>query len=194
MTENPNQANYQFPVDLLLSAGFPGFGEDWQDYLALGLNEEHIPELIRMALDPELNWGDPESEAVYAPVHAWRTLGQLRAQAAIEPLLELFHMFEAEGGLEWAGEELPEVYAMIGAAAIPALSAYLLDDSHGSFSRIGAADALQKIAEAHPDFRDQCIASIMKALENYESNQPTLNSLLIEALVDLKAEQALATD
>lgn len=39
----------------------------WPDYLKLGLTGEHVPELIRMALDEELHWADSESDAVWAP-------------------------------------------------------------------------------------------------------------------------------
>ncbi|MBD2121551.1 hypothetical protein [Trichocoleus sp. FACHB-262] len=49
---------------------------------------------------------------------------------AIEPLLSLLHRMDDEGN-DWIGEELPEVFGMIGAAAISALSAYLGDKTHG---------------------------------------------------------------
>ena len=35
--------------------------QPWPDYLALGLGPEHIPELIRMATDDDLNEADTES-------------------------------------------------------------------------------------------------------------------------------------
>ncbi len=191
MTDNPASSPYFPPVDLLLVYGEPEFAAEWPDYLALGFTETHIPELIRMALDPALNWADSESLEVYAPIHAWRTLGQLRAQAAIEPLLALFHMFEEDQGSDWVLDELPQVYAMIGAAAIPALSAYLLHESHGDFPRENAARSLRLIAERHADFRADCIAPIAAALEKFETNTSVLNSLLIATLTDLKAEETL---
>jgi hypothetical protein len=144
-----------------------------------------------MALDPELNFADSESPEVWAPIHAWRTLGQLRAQAAIEPLLSLFSMFEDEGGSDWVSDELPQVYAMVGAAAIPALSAYLLDDSHDLYPRAYAASSLSHIAEAHPDFRAECIAPIVAVLEKFATNEPLLNSEMINYLMDLKALETL---
>jgi HEAT repeat protein len=33
-------------------------------------------------------WADQNSMEVWAPVHAWRALGQLRAEEAIKPLRE----------------------------------------------------------------------------------------------------------
>ncbi|MEO8397176.1 MAG: hypothetical protein ABI700_29545, partial [Chloroflexota bacterium] len=191
MADQTAPSTYSSPVDLLLIYGDPRKFREWPDYLALGFTEAHVPELISMALDPELNWADSESLEVWAPIHAWRALGQLRAQAAIEPLLTLFHMFEEDDGSDWTSDDLPDVYAMIGAAAIPALSAYLLDESHGDFPRENAARSLRLIAEGHPDFRSDCIAPIAAALEKFETNTPVLNSLLITALTDLKAEETL---
>ena len=73
----------------------------------LGLTSEHIPALIRMATDEELNWANADSLEVWAPVHAWRALGQLHAEEAIEPLMRLFHEHDDS---DWVGEELPIVY------------------------------------------------------------------------------------
>jgi len=55
----------------------------------LGLGPQHVPDLIRMALDDELYWADSDSLEVWAPIHAWRALGQLRAEAAVQPLTRL---------------------------------------------------------------------------------------------------------
>ncbi|MBD1862704.1 MULTISPECIES: hypothetical protein [Trichocoleus] len=55
---------------------------------------------------------ESEGLEIWAPIHAWRSLGQLRAEAAIEPLLSLLHRMDDEGN-EWIGEELPEVLACL---------------------------------------------------------------------------------
>ena len=36
---------YPMPVRQLLDRGEPEFGDDWPDYLALGLGAEHVPDL-----------------------------------------------------------------------------------------------------------------------------------------------------
>jgi hypothetical protein len=77
-------ASYSSPVSELLTFGDCRDFREWPDYLDLGLRPEHVPELIELATDKELNWADPESLEVWAPVHAWRALGQLRAVPAIE--------------------------------------------------------------------------------------------------------------
>ena len=74
---------YLPPLDRLLALSLPGFGRynPWPDYLALGFTAEHVPELMRMVLDEELEAGDGEAEATHGPIHAWRTLGLLRAES-----------------------------------------------------------------------------------------------------------------
>ena len=98
---------YSSPVDKLLTYGDCRDFREWPDYLELGLTQEHIPELIRMGTDEELNWADSDSLEVWAPVHAWRALGQLQAEEAIEPLMNLFHELEDS---DWAGEGLYSMF------------------------------------------------------------------------------------
>jgi hypothetical protein len=154
---NESTNPYLPPVDKLLAYGDARNFRDWPDYRQLGLGPEHVPDLIRMTTDDDLLWADSESLEVWAPIHAWRALGQLRAEAAIEPLLTLFDALDAE---DWILEEMPEVYALIGPAAIPALTAYLADTSHLLFSRVAASGCLQHIGAAHPEARAECVAAI----------------------------------
>ena len=75
--------NYTDPVNSLVKFGKCDQKSKWPDYLEIGLTHEHIPELINMVKDRELLWADQNSVEVWAPVHAWRALGQLRAVEAI---------------------------------------------------------------------------------------------------------------
>src|SRR3954447_20881997 len=127
--------SYSSPVSQLLTFGDIRELREWPNYLDLDLGPEHVPELIEMATDEELNWADSESLEVWAPIHAWRTLGQLRAEAAVEPLLSLFEDLEDS---DWVLEELPEVLGMIGSAALPALTTYIADVSFDEDARISA--------------------------------------------------------
>src|SRR5215216_162235 len=106
---------YQPPLDQLLALGEPEFGHRkvWLDYLAMGFTSEHAAELMRMVRDEALDTEGPEA---FAYIHAWRTLGLLRAEAAIDLLLEFM---ELDNG--WAHEELPRVLGMIGPAAVEPL-------------------------------------------------------------------------
>jgi len=183
--------NYAPPVDQLLS-----FGDcrksmaEWPNYpQELGLGPEQIPDLIRMATDEELWTIESEGLEIWAPIHAWRSLGQLRTEAAIEPLLGLLHWIDDEGN-EWVGEEVPEVLGLIGAAAIPGLSTYLADRTHGLSARTAASEALVKIAQHYPEAREQSIDAIAHQLEQFTKNNPVLNGMLVAALLDLKAVEA----
>lgn len=181
-------ADYRKPVDALLTLGDArdSVGK-WPDYSEYGIGAEHIPDLIRMATDPELNWADSDSLEVWAPIYAWRALGQLRAEEAIEPLLTLFHELEDS---DWVGEELPRVYGMIGAAAIPALTAYLADTSRDVSPRISAAQALFEIAMSNAEAQEACIAAFTHQLEAFRKNDRELNGFMIWYLMDLHAIEA----
>ncbi|MBM3128429.1 MAG: DUF1186 domain-containing protein [Chloroflexi bacterium] len=183
--------NYTMPVAKLLTLGDPRGEGEWRDYLKLGFTPEHAPDLIRMARDTELWLADSESKEVWASLHAWRTLGQLRAQKAIVPLLDLFQRIDDDGD-DWVGEELPEVYALIGPAAIPALANYLGDPAHGLWARIGASTSIEKIGQQHPSTRAECAATLARALEKFDAQEPELNACLISALCDLGPQEYLS--
>lgn len=181
-------AEYRKPVDVLLTLGdLQESDHQWPDYSEYGIGTEHIPDLIQLATDSELHWADSESLEVWAPIHAWRVLGQLRAEEAIDPLLNLFHELEEDGWGDWTGEELPRVFGLIGAAAIPALTAYLADTSRGISPRISAAHALAEIGMSHAEAEGACIAALTQQLEAFRKNDRELNGFLISYLVDLQA-------
>ncbi len=193
-------ANYSSPVSELLSLGDCRDLRGWPDYPDLvGLGPGHVSELTQMATDQDLNWADPESLEVWTPVHAWRVLGQLRATAASEPLLELFQTVDE--GNDWPGDELPEVYGMIGRIAIPALERYLADVSHELWARVTAAHSIERIAVRDPSARMKCVAVLVRQLETFWQSDPILNGFLISYLIDLGAvgmapliERAFAAD
>ena len=181
-------AKYRKPVDVLLTLGDARNSlRKWPDYSAYEIGAEHIPDLIQLATDSELHWADSESLEVWAPIHAWRALGQLRAEEAIEPLLNLFHELKDD---DWTGEELPTVFGMIGAAAIPALTAYLADTSRNSFPRVYAAHSLAEIGMSHDEARDACVAALTRQLEIFGKNDRELNGFLISYLIDLHAVES----
>ena len=188
--ENVMTSKYTQPEAQLLTYGDPSGETEWPNYLSLGFTEEHIPELIKMAIDEGLHWTVSESLEVWAPVHAWRTLGQLRAEQAIEPLLALFD-FADDFDDDWAPLELPTVYAMIGTRAIPALLKYLSDNAVDSDSCITAIDCLNEIGKTHADAKSECIQAFRTQLRLYKFNHPTLNAFLISGLVNLEAVDQL---
>lgn len=185
--------NYTSPLDRLLQYGEPSTIQKWQDYSEIGIGMEHIRDLIDMLTDEDLNWADADSQEVWAPVHAWRALGQLRATEAIEPLIQQLDLIDDEEGDDWIGEEFPQVFAMIGPSAIDPLEEYLANSDNGLFSRICAAYSLASIGEAHPASTEKCQKAITIVLEGFSRNDPDLNGFLISYLVDLKAVDSLNT-
>jgi HEAT repeat protein len=192
--------DYAPPVSELLSLGDPRQHQGWVDYPALGLTEEHVPELIRMVQDEDLHWADGESDEVWAPLHAWRALGALRAEAAIEPLVALLTRID-EYDDDWVMEDLPDAFERIGEAAVPALAIFLADDRYGLWARVTAASSLGKIGQAHPKAREVCIAALNTQLAHFNTMDEEINGFIVNALVDLKAveaapvmEQAFAAD
>lgn len=185
-----NASAYQPPVDRLLNYGdCSKMGRTAPNYVEeLSLTDEHIPDLLRLATDMNLNLGDPEDVVVWAPIHAMRALGQLQAEAAIDPLLSLLKEIPDD---DWFRETLPKVLGLIGAAAIPALSTYLTDPNQVLFDRINAIESFEKIAEEHPETRDACVTALTQQLKEFNRNPLELNGFLVSSLVHLQAQDAL---
>ncbi|MFW9263293.1 HEAT repeat domain-containing protein [Nostoc sp. CALU 546] len=197
--------SYSSPVNQLLDYQ-PGTGQlspdEWPDYQELGITAEDIPELIRMATDEDLyNIPDDENDFFgedslleYAPIHAVRALGQLRASSAIEPLISLFPKMDDAFDNEVLfvlAEDLTDVLSLIGLSAIPALAAYLADDSHEESWRVQAIVTIKRITAVYPEHHAQCVAVLSFQLESFEENSPELNAHIIWALTDLNAINSL---
>ena len=179
---------YTKPVSGLLSYGncleMNKKSRDWPNYVEeLGFDQTHIDQLMDMALDPDLNWADSNSLEVWAPVHAWRALGQLKAGAAVKPLLGLLDDLGLDN--DWAHEELPEVLAMIGEPALEQVTQYLQDRSKDLYARAAMAKCLMSIAKRIPEQRDSCIATILGLLRAKNPRFRTLNGFLIADLLNM---------
>ncbi|MFH0794990.1 MAG: SEC-C metal-binding domain-containing protein [bacterium] len=92
---------------------------------------------------------------------------------------------------DWVGEELPVVYAMIGPQAIEPLAKFLARRFNGSHPRIGAAFSLERIANQHPEAREQCVQVLIEQLQRYRKDDLTVNGFVINYLMDLRAVEAL---
>ena len=166
------------------------------DYVALfDLTNEDVPQLITLARQwvEREDWPDDEDDVtIYAPIHAWRGLGQLGAEEAIDPLLDMIGPLD-ETDDDWHLEEFPHVFAGIGPAAIPALAAYLADAGRGEFARVCVAHALCCIASRAPDRRDEVVRTLTEELARFADNPETFNGFLVTYLVDLAATESAET-
>lgn len=191
---NPSaqEFDYTLPVARLLDIGNPQDLPvvDWPNYPDLyQLAPPDISELTRMATDGRLYALDVETSQTWAPIHAWRALGQLRAAEAVPALLTLFPRVEEEDD-EWVLEELPEVMEKIGPPALPHLAAYLANPGNLVWARIPAANALERIGGRYPEARADCVSALTIALKAYRDTDPELNASLVYSLSQLKAVEA----
>ena len=169
--------------------GDPRERKDGVKYLTAGIGSEHVPELIRMATDENLNNALSDSPEVWAPLHAWRTLGKLRAESAIEFLLTLFRRIDEQDD-DWVLEDLPQAIGEIGVSALPALSACLADTSRKLGACEAAAISVKEIGRLHPESRSQCVAILSDQLGKSREKGRSLNGAIVSLLLDLEAIEA----
>ena len=167
----------------------------WIFYLPLtlsnwttGIGPGDIDALIAMACDLELHRNDRDGSEVWAPMHAWRALAQLRAERAVGPLLGLL---KADFNEHRIGNELPHVFGMIGPAALPELAAFVLDRSLETFVAATALAGIQEIGTRHRPLRAACIDALVQVLTPHPDGSPAINGFAIVALIDLKAAEAI---
>jgi hypothetical protein len=192
--------SYNGSVATLLSLG----GQDaqtmhWLEYATFGLTRAQIPALIRMATDPLLHASAVDTEQ-WAPVHAWRALGQLRAVEAIDPLIDLRVWLDRcktrlDGEYEYRFDEadsnlmadFPAVFEKIGRAAVPALVAMLGRGDVSVMVWVEASQALALIGAADATVHDECVSVLAERLEHFEVQDATGNAFLIDGLIELRA-------
>lgn len=184
-------AFYTPPVGQLLALGELKWGAPWLEYGELGITAEHVPELIRLLLDEKVFWADPDSLEVWGTMHAWRALGQLRAEAAIEPLLQVMGW---DDEADWSLDEIPRVLGMIGPAALEpvraALARLALDKDTRWIVAASAANALEEIAKRFPEARGAVVDALQRQLRWWARQDEDLNASLVSSLVDLRAVEA----
>lgn len=185
-----NIKKYTEPVSSLLTYGDARNLRDWSEYMALGFNQEHIQELIKVIQDEDLDNRNAEGAEVWAQVHAWRTLGKLQAIEAIPALVGMLYQID-EYDDDFIAEEFPDVFALIGIAAIPALSEYLLNKDNSLYARVCAAHSICQIALIEDQARSECVARLEASLKPYRDNDGSMNGLIISYLIDLKAVESI---
>ena len=191
MPETP--AGARSPIERLCRKGHPRRTRRWDkgdpDYVAeFGLRAEHIPTLIDLACE----WAEgerAEDDVLFAPIHAWRALGQLRAAEAVEPLLEIQDSLDAIGD-DWYLEEFHDIFGLVGPPAIATLARYLADRSRGEFPRISSANGLREVGRRHPQARQRVVQVLATQLGRCEPDVGSLNGFLVGYLVDLRAAES----
>jgi len=189
---------YTEPTASLLSLGDPrqidasNNFRKWPDYIKKdGFSLKDVPHLIQMLKDPAFKTANSNDPIIWADLHAWRVLGQLRAVDAIQDLIHCLDYKKENEVDDWSMEEIPSILAKMGVNSIEPLSCYIQDPSKDCWSITAAGRALELIGTDYPEMRKACVDAISKRLERYSENEDVLNALLIGNLVDLKAVESL---
>jgi hypothetical protein len=157
---------------------------DYLNYIGMGIRGGHVHDLIRIIKDYELYGFPPDNPAAWAPLHAWRAIGQMKIGGASQDLTDLFHEMPDN---EWVFKELPIVFGLIGLAAIPALKNYIADSTKSDDARSMAIDCLGKIGKLYDAARAEVTALFNSYLEFGENNSPFFNAAIVLELVNMKA-------
>jgi hypothetical protein len=189
-------------IDRLFEADNPRDVKDWpkrDDYYvkACRVSPEDVPGLIDLARKwNDATWPDDDSgldfddeSAQLLPVTAWRTLGDLKAETAVQPLIDILCASNEEYD-DWAAEELPNVFGKIGEASLLPLLQLATDDTKPEPIRSIAVRGLQAVAEYHAQTRDRIVARLTEMMTSALPGQIEFNTSLLSALVDLQAVEA----
>jgi hypothetical protein len=182
----PNTAPYPPPVDALLALGDPQVDGVTERRQALGLAQEHVPDLLRMARDRGLYTAPGDSVEVWAPLHAFHALSDLDISAAVSELIPLFDLED-----DYLDTALPELLGKVGAPAFEPVRVYLADRTRWAFGHANASHAMQEIAEQHPELREQVVEALSDVLREGEHYHEVAVTGAMGALVDLDATEAL---
>jgi yecA family protein len=176
-------------IQILLTLDQPSNTRKWPDYLSkYGFNEQDVPALLALFADEEINVIPSDRPEIWAPLYAWRILGQLGSEQAIGPIVQSFDTLHEDDS---ALSELPGVIGMIGPAAIPVLAEYWRQPGKDEFSYVMAMDALCEIVKQHPSSREQIINIYIDYMGHPNKLAGTLNGLLMACLMDLNATEAI---
>ncbi len=182
----PHTAPYPPPVDALRALGDPRNAGVMERRQALGLAQEHLPDLLRMARDRGLYTADGDTDEVWAPLHAFHALGDLDVSAVVPELIPLFDLED-----DWFSTELPKLLGKVGAPALDPLRAYLADHTRWGYGHWHASDALEQITKQHPELREQVVAALGDLLRDAEHYHEAAVTGAMDSLVELEAVEAL---
>jgi hypothetical protein len=175
---------YTGPVRQLLELGEPG-NRGRMDYCSLGLKDEHVPLLIEMATDHDLNYAMSDTLEVWAPIHAMRALGQLKASSATERLLGMLGGLE-EFGDDYLLEELPHVFSAFGKPALPALMAFAANRDHYVYARTTALDGILHMFKGEPSVKPEATVFLREQLGRHAEEDSFYNAFCVSGLMDLR--------
>jgi len=174
-------------VDALFTIGQPDKLASWPDYPdRYGLDESHIPVLVQLLSNADLPDATVTAGKDWAPLHAWRALGQLRAEDAVPVIFRQIETYADNG---WAIDEIPSVLALIGEPAIAPANAVLVSSRFSEGARIIAMEGLVQIANLDPLYKEPIYLLLSRYAQQPDLAVSALNALLVNKLVGLDSEK-----
>lgn len=180
-----------------MGATLPPEPDQWPRYVEqLGVSEADAPMLLELVK----SWADPEhferfagnDDAVFAPVHAWRTLAQLRVPAVVDGMLALLVELETQDD-ELAAADLSAVAECVGAAAIAPLRAFAAAAGSPDRARAAAITALEWFATEDTALRAELLPVWLAALERCEPTARSSKAAVVAALVAWRMPETIDT-
>ena len=185
-----NDEPFTPPVSLLIELGDARRDDQEERIAALGLTQEHVPDLVRLMLDRQLNDtddGNDDDTELWGPVNAMLALQQFDVSAHVSQLVRALDL-----DTDWIREDLPEMLGKAGEPALEPLRAYLTDQSRWVYGRAAAGSAVVNVAEQHPELRQPAVRALSDALEQFATNDTELNGFFVTDLAEeLQAAEAL---
>ncbi len=177
----------------LTTLGPPGGVKDdacWReapldDYAAMGLTREHVPDLVRLCKDPR-----PEAFENFGDVHAYRALVFLMGVQAVPDLIGLVRHYDALNA-DFCLEDLMELLGAMPPEAVRPLAAAYRDQRIAFGARLFLGGALERIAQAHPEARESVVRVMREILSMARWTHPGLVGDAVGTLVELFAVEAL---
>jgi hypothetical protein len=151
------------------------------DLLALGITTTHIPNLIETILTDRYYLDEEENSLAH--IFAYIALGQLKTAEAIDGLILGVQKWSSSDWFEWFAEDMPKIFASIGASTIPALIGLLEDSTQHIEARFSAVNYLETIGSRDPELRDRCQEILVAQLEKFADTDPELNGNIVGSLV-----------
>ncbi len=184
---------YDKPLSLLLDLGEPNIDDtaaiDYaQDH---GIGPQQREQLERMLGDPVFDQEGLSDRAAFAPIHAWRALGQI---ADARSLPALFGALLEPQVDDWGYEELPEIIGRFAAALPRTLDEHLahLADPHGDEAQVWALQSiLERLAKHDPASRAAVIERLRNVVADPQMNRDTARASAIACLGNLRAVECL---
>ncbi len=156
-----------------------------------GVGLAAVPSLIAYVTDPgEYEIRDDAGVTGWGPYSAIELLGEMHPMEALQPLVSLLPWED----YDFLGDPLIHALGQFGHSAMEPVAAVLADRDQIVWTRGSAAEALEKMATAYPELRNEIVTMLTAQLETNEAGNEELDTLrgfLLQSLLELEAEESL---